>query len=57
MIPAHIAEEIFGAVSNANSLTLMPTMNAERSLQNELWVKKGQISATTLSLGDQPKEK
>ena len=57
MIPAHIAEGIFDAVSNANSLILMPTMNAERSLQNELWVKKGQISATTLSLGDQPKEK
>jgi len=57
MIPAHIAEGIFDAVSNANSLTLMPTMNAERSLQNELWVKKGQISVTTLFLGDHPKEK
>jgi len=57
MKPAHIAEGIFDAVSNANSLILMPTMNAERSLRNELWVKKGQISATTLYLRDHPKEK
>lgn len=57
MIPAQIAEGIFDAVSNANSLILMPIMNAERSLRNELWVKKGQISAITLSSRDPLKEK